>query len=115
MKKYFILMMAFSALLAVCGFFLKDVPAIKSNVSFVNRSWHSIHLQVRIGQNADASQDRLVFDKFLLRGQKLTLKATEPQILLYRRDANPDHADGRHFTEWTAANCDGGNCVISNL
>ncbi|HVX00388.1 MAG TPA: hypothetical protein VHA52_08145 [Candidatus Babeliaceae bacterium] len=69
-----------------------------STVTITNKFWNSMHLQVREGNQSNPEANPMVFDGILPRDQSFSRQF--PVLLFYRRDANPDHPDGR-FTNWT--------------
>ncbi|HVV54757.1 MAG TPA: hypothetical protein VHC47_05515 [Mucilaginibacter sp.] len=94
----------------------KNYLAYNSIVYISNTRWHKVRVQVRKGFNPDPLHDKLIFDQYLMMGQSRTFTVDNGDDILYRRDENPDHPDGIHFTKWVYVDCDGSStCTLDNL
>ena len=83
------------------------------NVTFINKYWKSMHLQVRVGNQSVPENNQLVFDGPLNNDQRLPVGYDVS--CYYRRDADPDHPDNVHFTQWTSTGCfRNQSCVVDN-
>jgi len=86
-----------------------------STVSIKNTRWKKVHIQVCKGYRSDPSDHKLIFDQYLTRGQSRTFTVDGADNILYRRDKDPNHADGASFTSWTDADCDDSSmCTVDN-
>ncbi|HVW16144.1 MAG TPA: hypothetical protein VHB54_20100 [Mucilaginibacter sp.] len=93
----------------------KNYLEYNSSVSIRNMRWHKVHVQVRKGFDPDPAHNKLVFDQYLVLGQSRTFTIDNGDDILYRRDANPNHPDGIHFTAWAYADCAGSSgCSVDN-
>jgi|SRR6185437_11042553 len=82
-------------------------------VTFINKYWANMHLQVRVGNNSQPENNPLFYDKNLPRNTPLPIGYDV--LCWYRRDANPDRPDGVHFTNWTSTGCFRGSpCTVDN-
>lgn len=100
------------ALAAVLFYVVKrNYTGYHSLVSVHNTRWGKVHIQVRMAGNPQ----KVVFDGYLYKGQSKAFTMNSGDDILYRRDEDPDHADGIHFTGWKAANCANSSaCDINN-
>lgn len=114
MKRYFLFMMFFSATVGLFGVLTKKFSGLSSNITLTNKYWEKIHVQVRSGYEPDPAKNKLIVDRYLSKGESVTFSESGPENVNYRRDVDPDNADGKHFTEWTYANCPDSNCIIDN-
>lgn len=88
-------------------------PESTYQVTFVNRYWNNLHLQVRVGNNSAPERNNVAYDGNLSRGQSVTV--SYDVLCWYRRDANPDQHDNIHFTNWTSTGCFSGSpCAVDN-
>src|ERR1700761_4305541 len=83
----------------------KTCLEFNSIVSIKNNRWQVVRVQVRKGFNPDPLKDKLIFDQLLVQGQSRTFTVDNGDDILYRRDQDPNHPDGVHFTRWTYADC----------
>ena len=76
------------------------VKAIRSRtLTFRNQNWsRGITVEVRAGNFQDCEQNRLIGTRRLARGETWQITTSEVRVC-YRRDADPDHPDGR-WTVW---------------
>lgn len=115
LKRFFLVLMAFLAIAALSFVIKRSYIQFNAIVSIRNTQWQRVHVQVRKGYKQDPENDKLIFDQDLALGQSRTFTVTNGDDIVYRRDADPAHADGKHFTRWSYANCgDSRNCVINN-
>lgn len=111
MRKYITVFMAVALAAALFYLIKKNYTGYKSLVSIRNTRWQKVHIQVR----TDTSPDAPIFDEYLNRGQSRAFTMNEGDNIIYRRDLDPNHPDGVHFTKWTYANCgDSSACTINN-
>jgi hypothetical protein len=99
--------------LAAVLFYLakKNYTGYNSLVSIRNTRWQKVRIQVRAKNNPG----RPIFDEYLNNGQSKAFTINNGENIFYRRDLDPDHPDGIHFTKWTFANCgDSSACTINN-
>ncbi|MBS1525115.1 MAG: hypothetical protein JST19_05665 [Bacteroidetes bacterium] len=93
----------------------KSYLEYNSSISIRNMRWHRVHVQVRKGFNPDPGHNKLVFDQYLALGQSRTFTIDDGDDIMYRRDVDPDHPDGVHFTNWAYADCAGSSaCSVDN-
>ena len=86
-----------------------------STVSIKNTHWKKVHVQIRKGFYTDPNHAKLIFDQYLTMGQMNTFTVDNGDDILYRRDSDPNHADGVHFTGWKYADCgDSSSCIVNN-
>ena len=115
MKKYFTLVMALTFMVTLYLLIYRNYIKYKSTVCIKNTHWQKMHVQVRTGYNSDPFHNRLVFDQYLTLGQSRTFSVDNGDDIMYRRDTDPNHGDGSHFTVWTYANCDNtSTCTVDN-
>jgi hypothetical protein len=115
LRRSFSVLAPFFAIAALSFVIKRSYMQFNAIVSIHNTQWQKVHVQVRKGYDPDPAKDKLIFDQYLVLGQSRTFTVNNGDDIVYRRDAYPDHADGKHFTRWTYANCnDSQNCVINN-
>jgi len=114
MKKYFTVIMALAIVATLYFVIHRNYIQFNSTVSIKNTRWQKVHVQVRKGYNPDPNHDRLIFDQYLTMGQSRTFSVDNGDDILYRRDVDPNNADGKHFTNWTYANCDDSSACTVN-
>ena len=83
-------------------------------VSIKNSRWQKVHLQVRKGYNPDPANDEVIFDQYLTIGESRVFTAGNGDDILYRRDLDPNHPDGKHFTDWIYASNDSSAASMVN-
>ena len=111
MRKYFTVFMAVALALALFYIIKRNYTGYSSLVSIHNSRWHKVHIQVRMADNPRI----FVFDEYLYKGQSRAFTMNGGGDIVYRRDLDPNHADGIHFTQWMPANCgDSPACDINN-
>ncbi len=112
-KKYFNGMMFLTFMATLYLVIHKNYIQFNSTVSIKNTRWQKVHLQVCKGYNPDPSNNRVIFDQYLTIGQSRAFTVDNGDDILYRRDIDPNHPDGVHFTNWAYANSDNssGNSV----
>lgn len=115
MKKYLILIIALTVAGSLYFVIHRNFTQFNSTVSIKNTRWQKVHVQVRKGYNPDPYHNKLIFDQYLTMGQSRTFTVNNGDDILYRRDNDPDHGDGIHFTKWAYANCDDSStCIVDN-
>jgi len=107
MRKYFTTLIVIGCIIASIFAIRRNFMQFNSIVSIRNSQWEKVHIQVRKGFSDDPSRDQLIFDQFLDKGQSRSFSVDNGDDIVYRRDLNPNHPDGKHFTEWSYANNDG--------
>ncbi len=112
MKKYFTTIMVIGCIVASVFAVRRNFMHFNSIVSIRNSQWEKVHVQVRKGFSDDPGRDQLIFDQFLEKGQSRSFTVDNGDDVVFRRDLNPDHPDGKHFTRWAYAN-DGGSGICS--
>lgn len=111
MRKYFTAFMAVALAAALFYLVKRNYTGYHSLVSIHNTHWQKVHVQVRMAGNSQ----RIVFDEYLFQGQSKAFTMSSGDNILYRRDLDPNHPDGVHFTGWSPANCgDSSACAINN-
>lgn len=114
MKKYIIAIAAVTVIATLFMTIRRNYIQFNSTVSIKNTHWQKVHVQVRKGYSSDPNSNKLIFDQYLTMGQSRAF-TIDGDDLLYRRDKDPDHPDGIHFTKWEYANCDNSfSCTIDN-
>lgn len=111
MRRYFTVFMAIA--LAATLFYLvkKKYTGYNSLVSIRNSRWQKVHIQVR----TDDKPGKPIFDEYLNKGQSRAFTMNDGDNIIFRRDLDPNHPDGVHFTKWMYANCgDSTACTINN-
>lgn len=87
-------------------------PQAAYRVTFINKYWNNLHLQVRVGNQSNPESNQLVQDVTLGRNQSVTVDYDV--LCYYRRDSNPDEPNGS-FTTWTSTGCfSNQSCVVDN-
>ena len=82
------------------------------NVTFINKHWSRLHLQIRVGNESIPEKNALVKDIVLNKGESVSVGYDV--VCYYRRDTNPDDPNG-NFTTWTSAGCSRNQpCVVDN-
>ena len=115
MKKYIAIMLVIAAVIALIFILHKNYIHLNSTVSIRNTRWQKVHIQVRKGYKPNPLNDKLIFDQSLTMGQSRTFTIDNNDEIVYRRDMDPNHPDGVHFTSWTYANCDDSSvCTVDN-
>lgn len=115
MKKYFTALLVIICIVVSIFAVRKNFMQFNSIVSIRNSQWEKVHIQVRKGYSDDPVNDHLIFDQFLDKGQSRSFTVDNGDDIVYRRDLDPDHPDGKHFTKWTYANYDGSSiCSVDN-
>lgn len=115
MKKYFTVLLVIICILVSVFAIRKNFMQFNSIVSIRNSQWKTVHIQVRKGYSDDPGHDNLIFDQFLDKGQSRSFTVDNGDDVVYRRDLDPDHPDGKHFTKWAYANNGGSSiCSIDN-
>lgn len=115
MRKYFTIIMVIGCIIAMIFAIRRNFMQFNSIVSIRNSQWEKVHIQVRKGFSDDPSRDQLIFDQFLDKGQSRSFTVDNGDDIVYRRDLDPNHPDGKHFTKWTYANYDGATiCSVDN-
>lgn len=110
MRKYFTAFMAVALAAALFYIVKRNYTGYHSLVSIHNTHWQKVRVQVRMAANFQ----KIVFDEYLFQGQSKAFTTNSGDIL-YRRDLDPNHPDGVHFTRWAPANCgDSSACMINN-
>ena len=104
MRKYFTTLIVIGCIIASIFAIRRNFMQFNSIVSIRNSQWEKVHIQVRKGFSDDPSRDQLIFDQFLDKGQSRSFSVDNGDDVVYRRDLNPNHPDGKHFTEWSYAN-----------
>ena len=111
MRKYITVFMAVALAAALFYLIKKNYTGYNSLVSIRNTRWRKVHIQVR----ADEHPGTPIFDEYLEKGQSRAFTMNDGENVIYRRDLDPDHPDGVHFTKWAYANCgDSAACTINN-
>jgi hypothetical protein len=105
MRKYFITVIVLFSAATLYLVIRKNYLEFNSTVSIKNTRWEKVHIQVRKGYSPDPLRNKLIFDKDLALGESHTFKVDNGDDIIYRRDKDPDHADGKHYTNWIYANC----------
>jgi hypothetical protein len=86
-----------------------------SIVSIRNTRWPRVHIQVREEYSSHPLSNKLIFDQYLVLGQLRSFSVDKGANITYRRDFDPNHADGLHFTDWLRANWqDSYTCTVNN-
>jgi len=106
MRKYFFTLTILISTLTLYFVIRKNYLEFNSTISIKNIHWQKVHIQVRKGFNPDPFKNKLIFDQYLGIGQSRTFTIDNGDDILYRRDTDPDHADGIHFTGWQYAGDD---------
>lgn len=115
MKKYLTTLLVISCMVASMFAIRKNFMQSNSIISIRNSQWMKVHIQVRKGYSDNPNHDHLIFDQFLDKGQSRAFTVANGDDIVYRRDLDPNHPDGRHFTKWTYANYDNSSiCSIDN-
>ena len=107
MRKYYTTLIVIGCIIASIFAIRRNFMQFNSIVSIHNSQWEKIRIQVRKGFSDDTSRDQLIFDQFLDKGQSRSFSVDNGDDIVYRRDLDPNHHDGKHFTEWSQANDDG--------
>lgn len=71
-------------------------------MTFINKNWNQLHLQVRVGNQSVPENNTLVKDVVLKKGESVNVDYDV--LCYYRRDADPDKPNG-NFTTWTGTGC----------
>lgn len=116
MNKYFITAMALTIVATLYLVVHRNYAQFNSTVSIKNTRWKKVRIQICKGyRTGTPPKDKLIFDQFLAKGQSRTFTVDNGDNILYRRDKDPDHADGVSFTSWTYADCDDSlMCTVDN-
>jgi hypothetical protein len=115
LRKYLTTLLVIVVIVSLAFLFFSNYLQFNSTVSITNTRWQKVHIQVKDGQSSGTGVDHIIFDQYLIEGQSRTFTVSNGDDILYRRDRDPDHADGVHFTEWTSANCDESSvCIVNN-
>jgi len=113
MKRYLTTLLAIAIIITLILIIRRSYIQYNSIVSIRNSRWERVRIQVRKGFAPDPANDKLIFDQFLTKGQARAFTIDNGDDIVYRRDLDPNHADGIHFTPWTYANCDGSStCTV---
>lgn len=97
-----------TGIFAVLVFVLyRNYMPLNSTVSISNSRWQKVHIQVKKTSATIPESAGIIFDQYLVKGQSRSFTVNNSDNILYRRDLDPDHPDGVHFTDWTSANNDG--------
>ena len=111
MRRYFTAFMAIALATALFYLVKKNYTGYKSLVSIRNTRWQKVHIQVRTGSDPA----KPIIDEYLDKGQSRAFTINNEADIIYRRDLDPNHPDGVHFTKWAYANCgDSAACIINN-
>jgi hypothetical protein len=115
MNKYFITAMALTIIATLYLVIYKNYVQFNSTVSIKNTHWKKVHIQIHKGYHTGPDNNKLIFDQYLIMGQSRTFTVNDGDDILYRRDKDPDHPDGKSFTNWAYANCDDSfGCTVDN-
>lgn len=111
MRRYFTVFMAIALAAALIYLVKKNYTGYNSLISIRNTRWQKVHIQVWTANNPG----KPIFDEYLDKGQSRAFTITNEDNIIYRRDMDPNHPDGIHFTNWMYANCgDSSACTINN-
>jgi hypothetical protein len=111
MRRYFTAFMAIALAAALFYLVKKNYTGYNSLLSVRNTRWQKVHIQVR----AENGPGKPIFDEYLDKGQSRAFTITNEDNIIYRRDLDPNHPDGTHFTNWVYVNCgDSSACTINN-
>lgn len=114
-RKYFTTIFVTGIIALLLFVLYSNYMQFHSTVSITNSRWQKVHVQVKKAFRSGAARSDIIFDQYLVKGQSRSFTVDESDDILYRRDLNPDHADGIHFTNWTHANNDGSAaCTIKD-
>lgn len=81
-------------------------------VTFINKYWAKMHLQIRVGNSPTPENNQSVYDGIL--SKDASTSVGYDVLCWYRRDANPDNPNGQ-FTAWTSTGCYRGSpCTVDN-
>jgi hypothetical protein len=100
-RKHYTLLMVPALIIAFFFIVRNNFTHINSFISITNTRWQKVHIQIR--EASDQNSDKLIFDQYLVKGQTRAFSIDNANNILYRRDLNPNHADGVHFTSWIPA------------
>ena len=115
MKKYSAMVFLVAMVVSVIFIVRRNYMQFNSIVSVSNSRWANVHIQICKAGNGDPATDKLIFDQSLSKGQSRTFTINNGDDIVYRRDLDPNHPDGKHFTNWTYANYDGSSvCSIDD-
>ncbi|MGZ3751603.1 MAG: hypothetical protein ACXVAU_10035 [Mucilaginibacter sp.] len=115
MKSYFTAVMVITTAASLFLAIHKNLIHFNSTVSIKNNHWEKLHIQVRKGYSPNPDNDKLIFDQSITMGHSHAFIIDNGDDILYRRDRDPSHPDGIHFTNWTYANCDDSAvCKVDN-
>lgn len=116
MKNYLIAILGLILIVSLFIAVRRGIIQYNSIVSIKNTQWQKVHVQVRKRSSNDAVSGKLIFDRSLTIGQSRTFTVENGDDILFRRDDDPNNADGIHFTNWTNADCDdSAGCIIDSL
>jgi hypothetical protein len=111
MRKYITAFMAIALAAALFYLVKKNYTGYNSLVFIRNMRWQKVRIQIR----TDDDPAKPVFDEYLNKGQSRAFTMHDGDNIIFRRDLDPNHPDGVHFTEWRRANCgDSAACTIND-
>ena len=115
MKKYFIALLSLAVVVALLLILRSYYMRYNSVVSIKNTKWERVHVQVREDNGSGSAGNKLIFDQYLVKGQSRSFSVNKGNNIAYRRDLDPNHPDGLHFTAWAHANWeDSYTCTVDN-
>src|SRR6202012_3167162 len=91
-RKHYTLLMVPALIIAFFFIVRNNFTHINSFISITNTRWQKVHIQIR--EASDQNSDKLIFDQYLVKGQTRAFSIDNANNILYRRDLNPNHADG---------------------
>jgi len=114
-RKYFTTIFVTGIIALLLFVLYRNYMQFNSTVSITNSRWQKVHIQVKKPPRSGLERAGIIFDQYLVKGQSRSFTVDDSNDILYRRDLDPDHADGIHFTNWTHANNDGSAvCTIKD-